>query len=281
MVAELCTALQLPQSTVSRHLKLLADEGWVTGRAEGTSRWYRLALDTMGDGAAQLWGVVRGDVASSAEAREDARRLKGVLTRRRSRSQEFFDATAGGWDEVRAHLFGAADLPALLALLDDRWVVGDLGCGTGRVSAQLAPFVARVIAVDESDAMLGAARLRLTGHENVDLRHGMLERLPVTDGQLDAALLFLVLHYLPDPLAAVREAARALRPGGKLLIVEMQPHGRDEYRQTMGHRWLGFPEATVREWAAESGLAEPRFAALTPDPAAKGPTLFAATARKR
>jgi ubiquinone/menaquinone biosynthesis C-methylase UbiE/DNA-binding transcriptional ArsR family regulator len=279
MVAELCTALQLPQSTVSRHLKLLGDEGWIAGRAEGTSRWYRLAADSMGEGAAQLWAVVRGDVAASAEAREDSRRLKSVLSRRRTRSQEFFDSTAGRWDDVRAQLFGdRADLPALLALLDDRWTVGDLGCGTGRIAGQVAPFVTKVIAVDESEAMLGAARTRMLGQENVDLRQGSLQQLPVQDGELDAALLFLVLHYVADPAKAVREAARALKPGGKVMLVEMRPHGRTEYQQTMGHRWLGFEESTVRSWFEGAGLVRPRFAPLSPDVAAKGPTLFVATA---
>jgi ArsR family transcriptional regulator len=281
MVAELCTALQLPQSTVSRHLKLLSDEGWIAGRAEGTSRWYHLATSEMGEGAAQLWAVVRGDVASSAEAREDARRIKGILTRRRTRSQEFFESTAGRWDDVRAQLFGdRADLPALLALFDDQWVVGDLGCGTARIAAQAAPFVSRVIAVDESEAMLGAARTRLLGTENVELRRGSLQKLPIADGELDAAFLFLVLHYLADPAAAVHEAARTLKPGGKLMVVEMRPHGRTEYQQTMGHRWLGFEESTVRGWFGSAGLERARIIPIAPDPVAKGPTLFVATASK-
>lgn len=281
MVAELCTALQLPQSTVSRHLKHLSDEVWVAGRAEGTSRWYRMAAGTVGDGAAQLWAVVRGDVAASSEAREDARRLKGVLARRRTRSQEFFESTAGRWDDVRAQLFGdRADLSALLALLDDRWTVGDLGCGTGRIAGQVAPFVSQVVAVDESEAMLGAARLRLVGQDNIDLRQGSLQRLPLHDGELDAALLFLVLHYVADPAAAVLEAARVLKPGGKLMLVEMRPHGRAEYQQTMGHRWLGFEESTVRGWFDAAELVRPRFTPIAPDAAAKGPTLFVATASR-
>ena len=281
MVAEICTALQLPQSTVSRHLKLLGDEGWIAARAEGTSRWYHLSAAEMGAGAAQLWGVVRGDIAASAEAREDARRVKTIISRRKSRSQEFFESTAGQWDDVRSQLFGdRADLPALLSLLDDRWTVGDLGCGTGRISAQVAPFVRRVIAVDESEAMLGAAKTRLVGVDGVEFRQGSLQQLPVQDGELDAAFLFLVLHYLADPAAAVREAARTVKAGGKVMIVEMRPHGRTEYQQTMGHRWLGFEESTVRGWFDAAGLSRARFTPLVPDINAKGPTLFVATGVK-
>lgn len=282
MVAELCTALQLPQSTVSRHLKLLADEGWVASRAEGTSRWYHLAIEEMGEGSGQLWAVVRGDVAASAEARDDSRRIKPILNRRRSRSQEFFDSSAGKWDEVRHQLFGdQADINALLALFDSDWVVGDLGCGTGRISGQVAPFVRKVIAVDESEAMLQAAREALHDvRQTVDVRAGSLQRLPIGDGELDVALLVLVLHYVNDPGAAIREAARTLKPGGKLLLVEMRPHGRTEYQQTMGHRWLGFEESTVRGWFDGAWLGGARFVSLAPDVEAKGPTLFVATAVK-
>src|ERR1041385_3739421 len=281
MVAEICTALQLPQSTVSRHLKLLGDEGWIAARAEGTSRWYHLATEEMGAGAAQLWAVVRGDVAVSSEARDDARRLKGILARRRSRSQELFASAAGRWDEVRTPLFGShADLTALLALLDDQWTVGDLGCGTGRIAGQVAPFVRRVIAVDESEAMLTAARAHLGEQKNIDLREGALQRLPIADGELDVALLVLVLHYVADPGSVIREAARTLKPGGKLLLVEMRPHGRAEYQQTMGHRWLGFEENTVRGWFDGAWLERPKFIPLTPDAEAKGPTLFVATGVK-
>jgi ubiquinone/menaquinone biosynthesis C-methylase UbiE len=278
MVAELCTALQLPQSTVSRHLKLLLDEGWVTSRADGTIRWYRMAIEEMPDGSAQLWAVVRGDIAASAEAREDARRHKGAVARRRSRSQEFFESSAGRWDDVRTQLFGdRADLVAFLSLLDERWTVGDLGCGTGQVSSHIAPFVRQVIAVDESDAMLAEAKFRLRGAANVDLRQGSLEQLPLLGGSLDAAFLFLVLHHLADPSAAIKEAARTLRPGGKLMVVEMQPHARAEYQRTMGHRWLGFEEGTMRKWFDAAGLDRFRTVPLPPDPTAKGPTLFVAT----
>src|SRR5690606_30036240 len=115
-------------------------------------------------------------------------------------------------------------------LLDEGWTVGDLGCGTGQVAASLAPFVARVVAVDESAAMLAAARGRLGGVGNVEVRAGELESLPLDDAELDAAVVFLVLHYLSDPGAALREVARVLRPGGRVLVVDMMPHEREEYR---------------------------------------------------
>lgn len=278
-VGELCTALQLPQSTVSRHLKTLADEGWVSARAEGTSRRYAMPGSALDPSARGLWQLVRDQVGATPSGRQDLARAERVLHERRTTSQAFFASTAGQWDRVRAELFGArTDLAPLAALVDPASAVGDLGCGTGQTSAALAPFVAKVVAVDDSDAMLAAARERVGHHANVELRAGRLESLPVDGAVLDVAVLALVLHLVVDPAAVLREAARVLRPGGCLLVVDMAPHERDEYRTTMGHLWLGFSAEQMGEWLADAGFAPPRIVPLPPDPQAKGPALFAARA---
>jgi ArsR family transcriptional regulator len=278
-VGELCQVLQLPQSTVSRHLKTLADDGWVTSRADGPSRRYRMAaLDAP---LRRLWTAVRDQLRDTAAARQDAHRIEGVLAQRRTTSEAFFAGAAGQWDALRAELFGqGADLHALLGLLDDQWTVGDLGCGTGQLSEALAPFVRRVIAVDASRAMLAAARKRLQSAPNVELRAGTLESLPVPDGELNAAVLSLVLHYTVEPAVVLAEAARAVRPGGKLLIIDMLPHDREEYRARMGHVWLGFGREQLSEWLQEAGFDSVHHPALPADPAAKGPALFVASARR-
>src|SRR5207245_1551872 len=135
-VADLCAVLQLPQSTVSRHLKVLADDGWVTARAEGTSRLYRMAPGSLEPGARRLWVLVREESAETAVAAQDDQRLASIVAERRTRSQAFFSSAAGQWDRLRRELFGERfDLQALAGLLDERWVVGDLGCGTGHLAA--------------------------------------------------------------------------------------------------------------------------------------------------
>ena len=281
-VSELCSTLQLPQSTVSRHLKTLADEGWVTARAEGTSRRYTMPGSALEPGARRLWHLVRDQVGTTPSGRHDLSRAEQVLLERRSTSQAFFTTRAGQWDKVRAELYGSrADLTPLGALLDPEWVVADLGCGTGQTTAALAPYVGRVIAVDESSAMLSAARRRLSDRENVELRSGRLEDLPVEDGELDAAILSLVLHFVVDPAAVLVEAARTLRPGGRLLVVDMVPHEREEYRVTMGHLWLGFEPAQISGWLESAGFTDVRVVPLAPDPHAKGPGLFTARAVQR
>ena len=280
-VGELCAVLQLPQSTVSRHLKVLGDAGWVASRKDGTSRFYTLALREHANGARKLWNVVRDHVATMPAALQDARRLSALLARRRTASQEFFATAAGQWDKLRDELFGHEFYAAaLLSLLDPRWVVGDLGCGTGQMASTLAPNVARVIAVDGSGEMLAAARKRLRGTANVELRRAELESLPMDAGTLDVALMVLVLHHLADPSTAIREAARVLKPGGRLLVVDMLPHDREEYKLQMGHVWLGFADDQMTGWMRDAGLEETRIRSLPPSVNAKGPALFVATARK-
>jgi ubiquinone/menaquinone biosynthesis C-methylase UbiE/DNA-binding MarR family transcriptional regulator len=278
-VGELCATVQLPQSTVSRHLKVLGDDGWVSWWAEGTTRRYRMELEGLDGAGRRLWELVREQLSQLPVAEQDTRRVGSVLAERRSRSAEFFSATAGEWDRVRSELFGSrTELHGLLGLLDPGWVVGDLGCGTGHVADVLSPFVRRVVAVDGSPEMLAAARGRLAGRENVELYSGALESLPLEASSLDVAILFLVLHYLAEPERALAEVARVVRAGGRVLVVDMTPHDRDEYRARMGHVWMGFPEERVREWLGGAGFASVRHTVLPADPGAKGPVLFTASA---
>jgi ubiquinone/menaquinone biosynthesis C-methylase UbiE/DNA-binding transcriptional ArsR family regulator len=287
-VSELCAVLQLPQSTVSRHLKALSDSGWVSVRAEGTSHLYTMPRATAGrstDGldasAASLWALVREQVNATPAASQDRGRLQAVLARRRTRSQEFFSSAAGQWDRLRDELFGDRfHLAAFAALAQPEWVVGDLGCGTGQVSAALAPFVARVIAVDASAEMLRSARERTASSDNVDLRRGDLEALPLDDGRLDAALLNLVLHHAPDPSKTLAEVSRVLRPAGRVLLVDMRAHDREGYRQQMGHVWLGFTDDHIRALLTDAGFTSIRIVSIEPEASAKGPGLFIATGSK-
>jgi ubiquinone/menaquinone biosynthesis C-methylase UbiE len=280
-VSELCSVLQLPQSTVSRHLKTLSDASWVISRRDGTSRYYTLAIDGRNGSARRLWALLRDQVATSSRADLDGRRLKGVLARRQSKSEEFFASAAGQWDRLRQEMFGRASaLQVLPALLEPTLTLGDLGCGTGQTSAALAPFVGRAIAVDRSGEMLQAARRRLRDFSNVDVRRGELEALPIEDGELDAAVMMLVLHHVPDPSAALGEAARAVKPGGRLVVCDMLPHDREEYKQQMGHVWLGFGDDQIRRLLGATGFTGPRVVSLPTDADAKGPALFVASATR-
>ena len=280
-VGELCSVLQLPQSTVSRHLKTLGDAGWVASRRDGTSRFYSRAPETEDDSQSQLWQLTRRQLDGRPVIDQDARRLARVLARRSETSQQFFASSSGRWDRLREELFGQDfSWQALAGLLPSNWVVGDLGCGTGALLTTLAQSVGRVIGVDASDEMLAAARARSADLDNVELRRGSLEALPIDDATLDAATMMLVLHHVASPGAAIGEAARVLKPGGRLLIVDMAPHEREEYRQQMGHVWLGFSPDQMKRWLQQAGLSGVKISPLPPATEARGPALFAASAGK-
>jgi len=278
-VGELATALQLPQSTVSRHLKILADQHWIASRAEGASRWYR-RNPTLDADMRALWDIVRVALGSTPASLQDAARIDAVISARRAGTQAFFATASAEWDAMRNDMFGArADLSAALALLDESLIVGDLGCGTGALAAALAPHVAHVHAIDASPAMLSAASSRLAACRNVTLSEGTLEALPLGDASLDAAVLMLVLHHVADPLRALRDVRRVLRPNGRLLIADMRPHAQERYREQMGHVWLGFDPQELTAWLHAAGFTNVRYVPLPVDPDATGPALFSATAR--
>ncbi len=278
-VGELCQALVLPQSTVSRHLRILSDDGWVVSRAEGASRWYT-KVQIVDDEGEALWALVRRSLIETTAIRQDIERVEATIALRRSRSEEFFANAATEWDAMRAAMFGArADLVATLALLDPHLEVGDLGCGTGVLSAALAPHVRAVHAIDLSPEMLAAAQARVSNYTNVTVRSGSLESLPLADSSLDVAIMVLVLHHLVQPQAALAEARRVVRKGGRILIADMRAHSREEYRQQMGHVWLGFEESTLRSWCTDAGFCDVRYTALSIDATVAGPALFTLVAQ--
>jgi len=288
-VGELAQVFQSPQSTISRHLKVLADAGWIVRRSEGTATFYRMVLDDLTTSARALWLTIRDQPAQGdrAEHAEDVRRVGAVLDERRTDSQAYFGRVAGEWDEVRQELFGTRfTLHALLELFAASWVVADLGCGTGNIAELLAPVVKRVVAVDQSGPMIDAAKRRLKGVKNVEFIESELSTLPIAAGSVDVAAFGLVLHHVAKPELPLKEAARILRSGadgdgvpGRVLVVDMVRHDRSEYRHLMGHQHLGFSRENIESRFVAAGLEPMSFRELPVDPDARGPGLFVATAK--
>jgi ArsR family transcriptional regulator len=277
-VLELCEVLALPQSTVSRHLKVLAEGGWLVSRREGPQSLHGWG-EEVDAGARRLWLLARAETEAWELLRQDADRLAAVKARRDG-AQRFFAGAAGAWDRLRVEVYGASvGSAALLALLPPEWTVADLGCGTGAVAAELAPRFARVVAVDQSGEMLRAARRRLAPHRNVEVHEARLEALPLADASCDAALAVLVLCYLEDPAAALREAARILRPGGRLVVVEAARHSDEALRRRMGQRVPGF-DAEGLAALLPAGLEPAVRRTLPPEPGATGPGRVVAAARR-
>jgi len=281
-VGEISKAVQLPQSTVSRHLKLLSEAGWLARRSEGTAALYRLIPDDLDPSARTLWSTIREELDDDTSISDDARRLRSVLAERRTDSLAFFGRVAGEWDQVRNELFGSSfSEHAMLALLPGSWTVADIGCGTGNAAEMLAPHVREVVAIDQSEPMLAAARKRLSSFDNVRFVHGPIEAIPLDDASVDAAVCLMVLHHVPEPVEALREMRRIIRPGGVCLVVDMFAHKRTEYRHTMGHKHLGFAPDQIITAMTEAGFDKPRLVALPTDSRAKGPGTFALTGLAR
>ncbi|MEE2906625.1 MAG: metalloregulator ArsR/SmtB family transcription factor [Planctomycetota bacterium] len=274
-VGELASVLQLPQSTVSRHLKRLLDAGWIVRRSVGTAAMYRLATISLDQAASTLWELAVGALRDMPVCTEDDQRAQEVIARRRVDTRSFFGDLGSEWADLRQRLFGETlNMRPLLALLDPSWIVADLGCGTGQTTAELARWVQRVEAVDREEAMLEATRKRLEGMDNVGVHRADIGNLPFEDDSVDAAVLSLILHHLESPAEALGEAGRIT--SGPILIVDMMGHDRASYRDTMGHLHLGFSEDEMASIASQAGLTLQGYVPMPPDPSASGPPLFAA-----
>jgi SAM-dependent methyltransferase len=276
-VLELCEVVALPQSTVSRHLKALAGAGWVASRRQGTQSLHAWAPEPPA-AVKRLWALARSETEGWPAMAQDARRLEAVLARRDG-ARRFFAGAAGAWDDLRGRVYGRAfGTEALLGLLPPDWTVADLGCGTGALSAQLAPRVAKVLGVDRSAAMLQAARKRTAGLGNVELFEAELDALPLAPRGCDAALLVLVLAYLEDPAPVLGEARRILRPGGRLVVVDAARHGDEELRRRMGQVHSGFEPEALGDLLRAARFGAVRARTLPPEPGARGPGLVICTA---
>lgn len=171
-------------------------------------------------------------------------------------SSEYFQRIAGNWDEISAGYFGTAvrDTAVAKAYLRPEMTVADVGAGTGFVAAGLAPLVQKVHAVDGSSAMIDVARKNLSQFGNVEYHVSDGSSLPFAEESLDAVFANMYLHHTPDPLAAIREMVRVLRPGGRLVITDMDAHPYDWLKDEMADVWQGFDRAALRAWFQQAGL---------------------------
>jgi len=226
---------------------------------------------------ADLWNIAKDNFSDLPSSDEDTSRLISVLAQRRGDSKSFFKNISGAWESMRSDLFGSHFTSvALLSLLDPALTILDIGCGIGNAGSLVAPFVGKVVGVDRETTMLDEARHRPDLSSNIAFVDGDAANLPIESGTFDVAMFSLVLHHVEDIEAAIREAVRVTKDGGRILIIDMQEHLHDEYKHTMGHLHLGFSEDDIRSHATNAGRTLLCYHRLQPDTSASGPSLFAA-----
>ncbi len=277
-VKELTAILGIAQSGVSRHLGLLRKSGLVEERREAGFAYYSLRPDGAGQ-ALPMWEALEASLPTAdddPELQADDARLQEVL---RLRKEDFQSHGSNAGQLVPGRSW-AAWSRALGHLLPPLSVV-DAGCGEGYLALEAARWARQVVAVDSSRDVLKRARqlARKRGATNIVWKEGRIESLPVPDASVDVVLLSQALHHVPKPEAALCEAARALKPGGTVLVLDLRAHGQDWVRQRLGDRWLGFRDELLEDWLFKAGLEDVRVevgARLKGDPF----TVLVASGRK-
>ncbi|MGB8258981.1 MAG: metalloregulator ArsR/SmtB family transcription factor [Terracidiphilus sp.] len=253
-VAELQETLAMGQSTISTHLSQLRRAGLVEDRRTGKSSFYRLTTTSGGGGV--LDGILGQAGQEIAEAAEDRAAMRHVLKKRQDRMRGFFDSVAGrlGRDYVPGKSWKSL-AEALLRLLP-RVEMADLGAGEGAFALLLAQRATRVIAVDSSARMIEVGRELAARHGigNVEFRQGDMEELPIEDAQVDLAFFSQSLHHAQHPERALAEAARILRPGGRVMVLDLSHHRFEEARELYADQWLGFSEAGLSAMLEAAGF---------------------------
>ena len=261
-VREIQRILGAAQSRVSNHLAVLRRAGLVeTRRTNGAERYA-----ATGDGR-KLWSSVAPAVTDAAFSSDDERLTDVLEERVASLPEGNFDAVAGEWDRFQGPFYSSGVREAaLLRLLPRGLKVADIGCGTGLLTLALAGVAETVEAVDASDRMVRLARekLRRARAANVTVRRASAETLPFDDGTLDAVFAFHLLRHLVRPADALTEFGRTLKPGGRVVLVELEPHGLRALRAATGSHHLGLPRETIRAGLRRAGFADARFSAFAP-----------------
>ena len=270
-VSELVGILGQSQPRISRHLKLLVDAGLAERQREGAWAFFRLAES----GGALARDLIARIDAADPTLRADRARLEIAREARRKQAAAYFAAEAAQWDRIRAmHAPDAQVEAAILEMLGDAPIQGllDLGAGTGRMLELLAPLSQRAVGVDLSPAMLNLARARIEQQNlrNVQLRQGDVYAPPAERGGYDLVVIHQVLHFLDDPGRALAEAARCLRPGGRLLIVDFAQHEEETLREHFAHRRLGFAGEEITSLVKDAGLVGLETRRIEPAPGEAG-----------
>ena len=252
-VNEIVSLMEMGQSRISRHLKILTDCGVLSSRRDGLMVFYSLSKD--GNGR-EIIDSIKDFFDKEGELKFDIEELENALQERAREKVKFFDSIAPQWDDIKIEILGEIHIPdEIIKIFHKCEIAADLGCGTGDLLAHLKKRAAKVIGVDRSPKMLEKAKQRFTGNgSGIEFRIGEIEHLPMRDSEADAAVINMVLHHLESPEEGLMEASRVLKDGNPLLIVDLDKHNNESMRIDFGHRWLGFSKNEMEQFLDIAGF---------------------------
>lgn len=256
-VTELATIMRQSQPRISRHLRLLCEAGLLERHREGTWIFYRLA--DLGEQADLVNSIMNYIPYQDQILQHDQKRLEEVKKTRDLKAASYFQENAANWDKIRSLYVPERQVEDYLLEITNNLEIEtllDVGTGTGRMLKLFSPYTKQGIGIDLSHEMLGVARSHLENNAitNMQIRHGDMYDLALMDGSMDLVLFHQVLHFADDPLAAIRETARILRPDGIVIVIDFLPHKNEKLREEHAHRRLGFSEEEINEWCRITDL---------------------------
>jgi ArsR family transcriptional regulator len=246
-VNELVNLLDMGQSRVSRHLKVMNDSGLLVSRRDGLWVFYSAPKNSDVSGFIDsISYLLSGDPVLDA----DLERARDILNDRKKETSRFFDSVVEDWEVMKRTIIGERDLAAdILKHIRSCAVIADLGCGTGDLLVHLQKKAKTIIGVDNSRKMLERAQSYCSDNRiDTDLRIGELEHLPMRNAEADCTIINLVLHHLAVPLDGIKEARRVLKKQGRLIVTDFDKHEDEALRRQYGDRWLGFTKEEVEKW---------------------------------
>jgi len=252
-VNEIVLVVDMIQSGVSRHLKILMESGLLTSRRDGSFIYYSAAQN---DAVKMILSLVDQSLEKEAIAGKDLATSREMIKIRQNRTKRFFKTVAPQWDRLKKEVLGEVDLNAVIKeKISFHGTISDLGCGTGELIDVLSEETShKLIGIDYSPEMLEQARLRLSGTGNAELRLGELEHLPMKNQEIDTAILNMVLHHISQPELPIAEVYRVLKPGGLFVLSDFEKHDREEIKEIIGGAWLGFEKETIKTWLTDAGF---------------------------
>lgn len=251
-VNEIVQVVDMVQSGVSRHLKILLDSGLVTARKDGSFTYYSALRSEF----INIFKALADQSLEMTEISMDLVKAGEMIKIRQSQTRRFFKTVAPHWEQLKRQVLGNFDInEKILEQISLKGNIADLGCGTGELIERLSGYTRfRIIGVDSSPEMLEEARLKLLGKDNTELRLGELEHLPMRNKQIHTAIMNMVLHHISQPELPLREVFRILIPGGVFILTDFDLHDQVKIRELLGGAWSGFAREKIETWLTETGF---------------------------